>query len=190
MSSFLEIYREHLFTMEQVLNLTDQIEKAVGLVATTINQGGKVLTAGNGGSASDAMHFSSELIGRLDINRRSYPSICLSADPSVLTCISNDYGYGNVFRRQLEGLITPNDCFIGFSSSGQSENILNALEYVKTTGAKSISFLGKGGGRCKGLADVEVIVESNSTARIQEAHIVITHAVCKMAQDRIENKIR
>lgn len=186
MVSFQEIYKEHLYTMKQVLKLADDIEKAVGLVATTLKQGGKILTAGNGGSASDAMHFSSELIGRLDVNRRSYASICLSADPSVLTCISNDYGYASVFRRQLEGLMNPNDCFIGFSSSGQSENILEALKYAKSVNVKSISYLGKGGGQCKGIADVDLIVQSNSTARIQEAHILITHSICKMAQEIIE----
>ncbi|MDA8860562.1 SIS domain-containing protein [Planktomarina temperata] len=187
MNGFIEICREHEKTIETLPNLEEAVDASVNVITETILNGGKILTAGNGGSACDAMHFSSELIGRLDINRKSYPSLCLSSDPSVLTCVSNDYGYEQLFKRQLEGLLNPVDCVVVFSTSGNSENIANALKYVQNTNAKSIAFLGKGGGFCKGLANIELIIHSEHTARIQEAHILITHAVCKLVQGKIES---
>jgi D-sedoheptulose 7-phosphate isomerase len=185
MTKFSDICSEHQQTIETLFKLEEAIEDAVKIITETIKNGGKILTAGNGGSSCDAMHFSSELIGRLDISRKSYPSLCLSSDPSVLTCISNDYGYKHVFERQLEGLLRPEDCLVVFSTSGKSENIAHALEYVRTTNSKSIAYLGKNGGSCKGLADIELIIRSENTARIQEAHTLITHSICSMVQCNI-----
>ncbi|HTL53228.1 MAG TPA: SIS domain-containing protein [Planctomycetota bacterium] len=150
---------------------------AVDLVAV-LKAGGKVLTAGNGGSACDAQHFSEELVGRYRSNRRSLPAICLSADGALLTCIANDFGFDQVFARQVESLCEPRDLLIVFSSSGGSPNIQKALQTARAKKSKTAAFLGKDGGLCKGLAQHEFIVPSQNTARIQELHTVFLHTLC------------
>ncbi len=138
--------------------------------------GSKVMTAGNGGSASDALHLAEELVGRFDKERRSLPAICISADPTLLTCIGNDYGFENLFSRQIEGLGRPGDALVVFSTSGNSPNIVNAIYAAKDRGISTIAILGKTGGRSKGLSDFEIIVPSSVTARIQEIHTFILHS--------------
>jgi D-sedoheptulose 7-phosphate isomerase len=145
-------------------------------LAATLASGGKLMTCGNGGSACDALHLTEELVGRFDKDRRSLAALCLSADAPLLTCIGNDFGYDRIFSRQVEGLGRPGDALILFSTSGNSANLIGALQQAKAGGITTISLLGKNGGKCKGLADHDIIIPSYTTARIQEVHTFILHA--------------
>jgi D-sedoheptulose 7-phosphate isomerase len=157
----------------------DQIAAAA---VQTLRAGGKILSCGNGGSAADAMHLAEELIGRYRSNRRSLPGVCLCADATALTCIANDFGYDEVFARQVEGLGTKGDLLVCFSTSGNSPNILRALDAAKRRGVKTVALLGKDGGQAKGRADFELIVGSTDTARIQESHTLILHALLEVVE--------
>lgn len=145
------------------------------LFVATLRAGGKVLTAGNGGSAAEALHMSEELVGRFLGNRPSLPAVCLAADPTALTCIANDFGYDCVFSRQVEGLGRRGDLLVVFSTSGNAENLSRAIDAAKRLGVKTAALLGRDGGKLAGRADVELIVRSAETARIQEAHQVLLH---------------
>ena len=158
-------------------------DKIAAVVVGTLRSGGKLLTCGNGGSAADAMHLAEELVGRYNRNRRSLPAVCLNADATALTCIANDFGYDEVFARQIESLGAPDDLLICFSTSGNSPNILRALAAAKKRSVKSVALLGKDGGKAKGKADLELIVPSRDTARVQEAHTLLLHALLE-AVDR------
>ena len=135
----------------------------------------KVLTCGNGGSAADALHLSEELVGRYKGDRRALPAICLNADVTALTCIGNDYGYDRVFSRQVEALGRPGDVLVGFTTSGNSPNVLGAFRRAKDMGLVTVFLGGKDGGLAKGLCVHEIIVPSSTTARIQEVHTLILH---------------
>jgi D-sedoheptulose 7-phosphate isomerase len=152
-------------------------DRIAAATIATLKAGGKVLTCGNGGSAADALHLAEELVGRYTRTRRPLPAVCLNADPTLLTCIGNDFGFDEVFARQVEGLAGQSDLFICFSSSGHSANIVKALETARRRGVKSVALLGKDGGAAKGKADCELIVASNGTARVQEAHTLLLHAL-------------
>jgi D-sedoheptulose 7-phosphate isomerase len=145
---------------------------------------GKVMIAGNGGSAADAIHFAEELVVRFQKNRRGLAAMAL-CDPGVLTCAANDLGYEYVFSRQIEALGNPGDIFIAMTTSGNSANLLKAIESAKEHGVITVAFLGKDGGQAKGLCDIELIVPSTSTARVQEAHKLMYHAVCEWIEARI-----
>ena len=166
---------------ELILTLNDfkpylpDVEAAGVAIATSLATGSKLLTCGNGGSAADALHLSEELVGRFLGNRPSLPSICLAADPTLLTCIGNDYGYDALFSRQIEGLGKRGDALVVFSSSGNSSNLVSALDLAKQQGLITIAILGKTGGKCRGIADHEIIVPSDVTARVQEIHTFILH---------------
>ena len=142
-----------------------------------LRSGGKILTCGNGGSAADAMHLAEELVGKYKASRRSLAAICLNADPTLLTCIGNDFGFDEIFARQIESLAKENDVLICFSTSGNSPNILRALAVARAKHVKSAALLGKGGGQARAKADIEMIVESNDSGRVQEAHTLILHAL-------------
>lgn len=151
--------------------------EAAGLdIRATLARGNKILTAGNGGSAADALHMAEEMVGRFEKERPPLPAICLCADPTLLTCIGNDYGFERLFSRQVEGLGRPGDMLVVFSTSGNSGNLNQALEKARSQGLKTIALLGKTGGGAKGKADHEIIVPSNVTARIQEVHTFVLHA--------------
>ena len=155
------------------------------LAAATVQclrAGHKVLTCGNGGSAADAMHMAEEFIARYRSNRRALPAVCLNADPTVLTCIANDFGYDDVFARQVEGLGVQGDLFVCFTTSGNSVNCLRALAAAKARGLVTVALLGKDGGKAKGLADFEIIVAHRDTARIQEAHTLVLHALLEVVE--------
>ncbi|MGH7142504.1 MAG: D-sedoheptulose-7-phosphate isomerase [Planctomycetota bacterium] len=147
-----------------------------------LQAGGKVLTCGNGGSACDADHLAEELLGRYRSNRRALPAVSLSAGGALLTCIVNDFGPDEVFARQVAGLIEARDLLVVFSSSGASQNIRRALDAARSAGARTVAFLGKDGGICKGLATHEAIVPSRNTARIQEIHTVFIHTLCEAVE--------
>ncbi|MBC8163309.1 MAG: SIS domain-containing protein [Roseiflexaceae bacterium] len=158
------------------------VDAIAALVRDTVLGGGTLYTAGNGGSSTDAQHLAEELIGRYRSNRRALPAVALSADGSVLTCIGNDFGYNAIFSRQVEGLVRPGDTLVVFSTSGNSPNIVAALRAASERGGRTIALLGKTGGACQGLADLELIVASDNTARIQEAHLQVLHYICEVVE--------
>jgi D-sedoheptulose 7-phosphate isomerase len=145
---------------------------------------GKVLIAGNGGSAADAMHFAEELTVRYQKNRRALAAMAL-CDPTVLTCAANDFGYESVFSRQVEAFGNPGDLFIGLTTSGNSPSILRAVELAKSRGLTTVAFLGKDGGRLRGQCDIELLVPSPVTARVQEAHKLLYHALCEWIESKV-----
>ena len=154
---------------------SDKVAEAVDLVVGTFERGRKVLTCGNGGSAAEAMHMSEEAVGRFRDNRASLPAVALVADGTALTCIGNDYGFDNVFSRQVEGLGNPGDLLVLFSTSGNAENLTRALNAAKTKGMNTLAILGRDGGRLAGLADVEIVIRGADSGRIQEAHQLLMH---------------
>jgi D-sedoheptulose 7-phosphate isomerase len=162
-------------TLQRFRPLLPVVEAAGAEIRQAIKGGHKLLTAGNGGSAADALHLAEELVGRFNKERVSLPAIALCADPTLLTCIGNDYGFEQIFSRQVEGLGRPGDVLVVFSTSGKSPNVIRALHAAKARGLKTIAVLGKGGGAIKGLADHEVIVPGDVTARVQEVHTFVLH---------------
>lgn len=163
----------------------ENVESAGMMLVSVLKSGGKILLAGNGGSAADAQHFAGEIVGRFTMERKSLPALSLCVDPSVMTCIGNDYGYADVFARQLEGLGNSGDAFIAISTSGNSENLIRALAVAKSKGIKTVGFLGKNGGKMKDLCDFSLVVPSNSTPRIQETHTLTVHILCQMIEQEI-----
>jgi D-sedoheptulose 7-phosphate isomerase len=137
---------------------------------------------GNGGSAADAQHFVAEMVGRFKMERRGLPAVALSTDTSILTAIGNDYGFEKVFRRQIEALAVPEDVVIGISTSGNSPNVLQALELAREMGCRTVGLLGKDGGTIKNVCDLALIVPTNDTPRVQEGHITIIHIVCDLLE--------
>lgn len=158
------------------------IPECMELFADTLIDGGTIFWCGNGGSASESSHLAAELIGRFKNNRRPFPSISLASDLGVITCIANDFGYEEIFSRQLEGLAKKEDLLVVLSTSGNSENVLQALAAAKKIGVHTIALLGKDGGRAKFIADHSIIVDSNETARIQEVHLLLGHTFCEYAE--------
>lgn len=154
------------------------------VLVRSLERGNKLLICGNGGSAADAMHMAEELVGRYDRDRRSLPAIALTADSTLLTCIPNDWSFEHVFARQVEGLGKKGDVLVSFTTSGKSPNVIRAIGAAKKLGITTLALLGKGGGPTKGLADYEVMVDSNSTARIQEAHTLILHLLLEIVDAR------
>ena len=169
-------------TLQTLTAQQDAFDAIAAAAVATLKSGGKILTCGNGGSAADALHLAEELVGRFNRNRRPLASVCLNADPTLLTCIANDFGYDEVFARQIEGLAGPKDLLVCFSSSGNSTNILRALATAKQHGATSVAFLGKGGGKARGLGHLELIVDGDDTGRIQEAHTLLLHALLEVIE--------
>lgn len=144
-------------------------------LAEVVTSGGKILICGNGGSAADAQHFAAEVIGRLMIDRPAAPAVALTTDTSILTAIANDYGYDAVFSRQVAALVKPGDALIGISTSGNSPNVINAVDQARALHVLTIGLAGNSGGDLASAADAVLTVPSNSTQRIQEAHIFILH---------------
>ena len=178
-----ELY-EHRNLIQQVIeNLSGDIETACATMVSVLKDGKKVLIAGNGGSAADAQHIAAELSGRFVKERKALPGIALTVDTSALTAIANDYGYNHVFSRQVEALAQPGDLFIGISTSGNSQGILNAFEASAKIGCKTLGLSGRNGGKMNGLCDLNIVVPSDVTARIQEMHILIGHILCKAVDD-------
>jgi D-sedoheptulose 7-phosphate isomerase len=166
--------------------IADKIEAACNKITTTIKNGNKVMLAGNGGSAADAQHIAAELSGRFVKERKPLPGIALTTDTSAITAIANDYGYDSVFSRQLEALAQPGDLFIGISTSGNSQGILNAFESAKKCQCSTLGLSGRDGGKMNGLCELNIVIPSDVTARIQEMHILIGHILCT-AVDQLFN---
>jgi len=167
-------------TLESLVEIKPAIDAAAELILGCLKAGGKLLICGNGGSAAEAAHFATELVGRFDRNRRSLPALALSSDGSLVTCIGNDYGFDQAFARQIEGLSRPGDLVIVITSSGKSANILAALGEARRLNLKSIAFLGRGGGPAKGLATCELVVPGESGRTAQEAHLFLIHYFCDL----------
>lgn len=172
-------FSDSLSELTDVISRSHALKEAVSTAGTRIldclRAGHKLLTCGNGGSAADALHLSEELVGRYKRDRRALPAVCLNADVTALTCIANDYGYDQVFARGVEALGCVGDVLVGFTTSGNSPNIIKAFQVAKDRGVITILVSGKDGGALHGTADHEIIVPSQSTARIQEIHTVILH---------------
>ncbi len=168
--------------MQALAGQAEVVEQIAARVRDTVLAGRLLLTCGNGGSATDAQHLAEELVARYRSNRRALPALALSANSAVLTCIGNDFGYEQVFARQVEALARPGDLLLCFTTSGNSPNILAALRAARARGAGTIALLGKDGGAARGLADLELIVGSDDTARIQEAHLQVLHFICEVVE--------
>ena len=160
----------------------DEIESMVKFIIMAYKTGGKVVLFGNGGSAADAQHIAGELVGRFMLKRQAFPAIALTTNTSTLTAVANDYGYDAVFSRQVEALVNEKDVVIGISTSGNSPNVIEAIKLAKTKGAKTIGLTGGNGGRLAEVADLVLIMPSDITPRIQEAHITIGHIVCELVE--------
>ena len=171
--------------------LSHQILKAAHTIRDCLANGGKLLLMGNGGSAADSQHIAAELIGRFKKERKAIPALALTVDSSSLTALGNDYGFDNIFSRQVEALANPNDAVVGISTSGNSINVIHALNVAREIGASTIGLIGNDGGNMKNSVDISIVVPSSDTARIQEVHITIGHIICEIIeQDLIyENKI-
>jgi D-sedoheptulose 7-phosphate isomerase len=177
---------EHQNTIgELIKNNGAEIEAAGKTCANSLLNGGTIFWCGNGGSASESQHMATELIGRFKKNRIPLKSISLNSDTAALTCIANDFGYENIFSRQLEGLGKPQDVLIVLSTSGNSQNINNALIKAKELSISSIALLGKGGGESLGMAETVILIDSNSTARVQESHQLISHILCELIEAKL-----
>jgi len=165
-----------------ITNYGAQFEICAKIFADTLRNGNTIFWCGNGGSASESSHLAVELIGRFKNNRNPLPSISLNSDSTAITCIANDFGYDQIYSRQLDGLAKPGDLLIALSTSGKSENIVNVLKMARSKGVTSISLLGKGGGTALEISDHSILVKSDETARIQEIHLLIGHTFCEFAE--------
>ncbi|AJC85993.1 D-sedoheptulose 7-phosphate isomerase [Campylobacter sp. RM16704] len=177
-------FKNHRETLEKTLILKDDIVKVVKILLHCLNNNGKILICGNGGSAADAQHFAAELSGRYKKERKALAAIALTTDTSALSAIGNDYGFEFVFSRQVEALMNKNDVLIGISTSGKSKNVLNAFEKAKELGGFCVGLSGKNGGDMNKICDVNLVVSSNDTARIQEMHILIIHCLCDLIDQK------
>lgn len=164
-----------------------ELERIGALMISALKMGRKILIAGNGGSAADAQHFAAELAGQFIHKRRGLPVIALTTNSSITTAIGNDFGYEYIFSRQVEGLGREGDIFVGISTSGNSPNIIQAMDVAKKNGIKTIGLLGRDGGNMKNICDHELIVPSESTQHIQEAHIMIIHELCSLIDNAFKN---
>jgi D-sedoheptulose 7-phosphate isomerase len=181
------VFSEHIKAIEETHEIAFQnIKEAADLIAKSLKSGGTIFWCGNGGSAADSQHIAAEFVGRFKKDRKPLRSIALTTDTSVLTCIANDYSFKEIFSRQVDALGRKGDVLVAISTSGKSENIKQALIHAKKKGIKSIGLLGNNGGVCKKNTDISIIVPSNITARIQEAHILIEHLLCELVECKLD----
>jgi D-sedoheptulose 7-phosphate isomerase len=179
-------FKGHLETIAAMSEqLSNQIEEVTALQVKTLQAGGKILIAGNGGSAADAQHFAAELVGRFLLERRALPALALTTDSSILTAVGNDYGFEQIFSRQVEALASRGDLFIGISTSGNSENICRAVESARNLGCSTLSLVGGDGGRLANLSDLALVVPSSHTPYIQEGHLLLIHLLCDLVERQL-----
>lgn len=170
--------QEHLEVAGQLMTQLPLLEEIALAMTVVLRSGGKILWCGNGGSAADSQHLAAELVGRFRRERRGLASIALTTDTSILTAIANDYGYEAVFSRQIEAIANPGDMLVGLSTSGNSPNVVSALELARSRGLVTVGLTGRGGGKIANAVDYLIAVASRDTARIQEAHILAGHMLC------------
>ena len=173
---------EHIKNSKSIYKLIPKINKLTNIILSAFKEEKKLLICGNGGSAADAQHFSSELIGKYEKERSSFPAIALTTDSSAITAISNDFGFNNVFSRQIEGLGKSGDILIVISTSGNSKNLVKAIETAKKKNITCVALLGKNGGLISEMVDLDIIISSNRTSRIQEMHGLIIHIICGLIE--------
>lgn len=179
------MWREHVDLASRLPELTNQVSAVVDFICSAMAGGGSLFVAGNGGSAADAQHVAAELTGRFKRERQPLRAMALHGNTSALTAIGNDYGYEHVFARELSAHARPGDVLLAISTSGNSANILRAIEAARNCGVGVIGLTGEGGGKMQGACDLCLCVPSKSTARIQEMHITIGHAICEILEDRL-----
>ncbi len=173
--SYQELIEQHMTLFSKLSENVSPVVEAGRLIVDALKTKNKILVCGNGGSASDAQHFAAEIIGRFETTRKALPVVALTTDTSILTAVANDFGFDTVFARQVEGLGASGDVFLGISTSGNSKNVVNAVEQAKECGMKTIGLLGNEGGALASMCDISIVVPHSVTARIQEAHIFILH---------------
>ena len=192
MSDFSSIFQraigDSIATLRSLEKLEPQFARAANLITDCLTNKNKLLVCGNGGSASDAAHFATEFVVRFMKDRPAYPAICLTGDGGLLTAAGNDYGFDEIFARQVAAFGLPGDVLICLTTSGKSRNVKRALEEAKARKLKTIAFLGRDGGSTIGLADIDLLVASESTARIQEAHKLLLHVLCETIESRLAQK--
>ena len=184
---FQDTIAQGIATLRSLGTLEEQMIRAGDMTSACLGGGHKVLACGNGGSAADAAHLTTELVVRYLHDRRPYPALALTESGSTLTAAGNDYGFDRVFARQVQALGDRGDVLIVFSTSGQSPSVVRALEQASSSGLQSIAFLGRDGGPARALATLEITVPSDSTARIQEAHALLIHALCEAIEQRLSD---
>ncbi len=182
---FLQNVTDQIAVLQTLHTLADVVNQAGRVSADALNGGGKLMFCGNGGSAADSQHLAAELTGRFIKDRRPLAAVALSTDSSALTCIGNDYSFDEVFARQVAGLARAGDVLIGISTSGNSRNVIRAVEEAKAKGVTVIGFLGRDGGQLKAMVDIAIVVPSDVTARIQESHILIGHTLCGLIEQHL-----
>lgn len=184
-----KVFQRAIGSATETLRRLEQVESTVvaaaDLIANCLNNGKKLLVCGNGGSAADAADFCTEFACRFEKDRRPYPALNLSQGGSLITATANDYGFDEVFARQVRAFGEPGDILIGITTSGNSKNVQRGLQEAKSQRLKTIAILGRDGGSCTGIADVELLVPGTSTARIQEAHKFLLHALCEICEGRL-----
>jgi len=171
---------EHIRVSNSLHSLTEEIIKSAQLCINSLKSGGKILLFGNGGSAADAQHIAAELVGRYKVERKGLPAIALTTDTSVITSIGNDFGYDHIFDRQIDALAKKGDIAIGISTSGKSGNVISALKLASKLNCITIGFSGQDGGAMNQACNINLVVPSEDTPRIQEIHIVIGHIICHL----------
>ena len=189
----LEIHNKILDSSESIKKSIENIPEIIRIIESitkSLKKGNKIILFGNGGSAADAQHIAAELVGRFDYDRKSLPAISLTTDTSVITSIGNDYSFEKIVSRQCESLVNKGDVVVGISTSGNSINVKNGLLVSKRNGAKTVGFLGHKGGHIKNIVDIPLIVNSNSTPRIQEVHRTTAHIICEMVEKNISRRSR
>jgi D-sedoheptulose 7-phosphate isomerase len=179
---FLQNVADQVAVLQSLHTLAEVVNQAGSLSAQALKAGHKLMFCGNGGSAADSQHLAAELTGRFIKDRKPLAAVALSTDSSALTCIGNDYSYDEVFARQVMGLGRAGDVLVAISTSGNSGNVIRAVEEAKAIGVTVIGFLGRDGGKLKAMVDVPIVVPSNVTARIQESHILIGHTLCGLIE--------
>ena len=177
-TTFLTNLNEHMALFQQLSGLDAAISQAIDACVQSLQKGGKLMLCGNGGSAADSQHLAAEFTGRFSQDRPPIAAVALSTDTSALTCIGNDYSFNDIFSRQVQALGKAGDCLIAISTSGNSGNVLSAVAAAQSLGISTIGLLGRDGGKLKAQCDVSIVVPSQVTARIQEAHILIGHSLC------------
>ena len=179
---------QHRNALRSVSRQRNTLEEIARCFTTALKNNGKILLCGNGGSCADAQHLAAELVGRFKKNRLPLPALALSTNTSILTAVGNDYGYATIFSRQVTALAKSEDVVVGISTSGNSQNIINAIKEAKKIGAKTVALLGKDGGKLKRLADIALVIEINDIPRIQEMHILAGHIICEIVEEAFFGK--
>jgi len=183
--SFEEIRQEHLGVIGEMSEISDQVQRVAERMAQSLRDSGKICFMGNGGSAADSQHLAAEFVGRFQLERRGLAAIAFTTDTSILTAVGNDYGYDTIFERQVEALCCKGDVVFGISTSGNSPNVVRAIEKAAAAGVYTVGLTGSGGGKLADSCDECIRVPAVGAARIQEGHILIGHALCEIVEEAV-----